>query len=48
MDEAARIKRNDDRLTECFPEFAPRIKTVLTALEAQWLAVAEQTEASPG
>ncbi len=35
MDEAARIKRNDDRLTECFPEFAPRIRAVLTALEAQ-------------
>jgi hypothetical protein len=35
MDEAARIKRNDDRLTECFPEFAPRIKAVLAALEAQ-------------
>jgi hypothetical protein len=35
MDEAARIKRNDDRLTECFPGFAPRIKAVLTALEAQ-------------
>ena len=35
MDEAARINRNNDRLTECFPAFAPRIKAVLTAMEAQ-------------
>jgi LysM repeat protein len=35
MDEAARISRNSDRLTECFPAFAPRIRAVLDALEAQ-------------
>jgi LysM repeat protein len=35
MDEAARIKRNNDRITECFPAFGPRIRAVLDALEAQ-------------
>jgi hypothetical protein len=35
MDETARIARNNDRLTECFPAFAPKIRAVLDALEAQ-------------
>ena len=35
MDEAARIKRNSDRITECFPAFGERIRAVLDTMEAQ-------------
>jgi hypothetical protein len=35
MDEAARIKRNSDRITECFPAFGDRIRAVLNAMESQ-------------
>ena len=35
MNEAARKQRNQQRLTECFPKFAQRMKAVISDLEAQ-------------
>ena len=35
MKEAARKERNQQRLTECFPKFAQRVKAVISDLEAQ-------------
>ena len=35
MKEAARRQRNQQRLTECFPKFAQRVKAVISDLEAQ-------------
>ena len=35
MNEAARKQRNQQRITECFPKFAQRVKLVITDLEAQ-------------
>ena len=35
MREAARKQRNQQRLTECFPKFAQRVKAVISDLEAQ-------------
>lgn len=35
MQEPARIQRNKDRLAECFPAFAKRLRRALSALEAQ-------------
>src|SRR4029453_2491588 len=35
MQEPARLKRNKDRLVECFPAFAKRLRRALGALEAQ-------------
>lgn len=37
MNEAARKQRNQQRLTECFPKFAQRVKAVISDLEAQGL-----------
>lgn len=35
MNEAARQQRNQQRLAECFPKFAKRVKAVIEELEAQ-------------
>jgi len=35
MNEAARQQRNQQRLAECFPKFAKRVKAVIEDLEAQ-------------
>jgi hypothetical protein len=35
MNEQARQQRNDDRLTECFPAFAVRVRAVLDDMEAR-------------
>lgn len=35
MNEAARKQRNQQRLTECFPKFAKRVKAIISDLEAQ-------------
>ena len=35
MQEQARLKRNNDRLAECFPGFATRMRSVLDAMEAE-------------
>lgn len=35
MNEASRKRRNQQRLSECFPKFAQRVKAVLSDLEAQ-------------
>ena len=35
MNETARNQRNQQRLTECFPKFAQRVKALITDLEAQ-------------
>lgn len=35
MNEAARKHRNQQRLTECFPNFAQRMKAIINDLEAQ-------------
>jgi hypothetical protein len=35
MEESARQQRNQQRLTECFPKFAKRVKAVIQDLEAQ-------------
>jgi hypothetical protein len=35
MNEAARKQRNQQRLSECFPKFAQRLKVVIGDLEAQ-------------
>ena len=35
MNEAARQQRNQQRLAECFPKFARRVKAVIEELEAQ-------------
>jgi hypothetical protein len=35
MNEAARKQRNQQRLTECFPKFAQRVKAIISDLEAQ-------------
>ena len=37
MNEAARKQRNQQRLTECLPKFAQRVKAVISDLEAQGL-----------
>ena len=35
MNEAARKQRNQQRLTDCFPKFAERVKAVIDDLEAR-------------
>lgn len=35
MNEAVRKQRNQQRLTECFPKFAKRVKAIISDLEAQ-------------